>query len=363
MQKNKPHDDAYFMQLALDEAAKGSGSAWPNPMVGAVVVKGGKVIATGFHKKPGKPHAEVNALAHLTIGQLKNAVVYVTLEPCCHLNKRTPPCANFLINAGVKSLVVAMRDPNENVSGLGIRQLRRAGVKVKVGVLEKEARALNEKYIYVMEHRSTFVALKLAMSLDAKIATSSGESKWITGVKSRKQVHVLRSQYDAVLTSSETVLKDDPELSVRLVKGKQPFRVILDRHLKTNCNAKVYRDRYVVVFATIGVNKAKLAQFTRKGIEVICLPEHEYRLKYIIKLLYKRSIFSLLIEAGGTLASSFLKEKCLQKVYFFYAPKLLGAEAKSGIGPLEIGALSKAVPFHNVSIQRFAEDFMIEASL
>lgn len=363
MQKNKSHDDAYFMQLALDEAAKGQSSAWPNPMVGAVVVRRGKVIARGFHRLPGKPHAEVNALAHLTAHQLKDAVVYVTLEPCCHLNKRTPPCANFLINNGVKSLVIAMRDPNPAVSGLGIQQLRRAGVKVKVGVLEKEARELNEKYIYVMERKSTFVALKLGMSFDARIATSGGESKWITGVESRKQVHVLRSQYDAVLTSSETVFKDDPELSVRFVKGKQPIRVILDRYLKTNCDAKVYRDSNVVVFAIGGADKVKLAEFTKKGIEVVFLSKQDYHIKNIIKLLYKRSIFCLLIEAGGTLASSFLKEKCVQKVYFFYAPVLLGAEAKPGVGSLGVTALNKAVKLRVVSFRQFAEDFMIEASL
>lgn len=362
MQKNNLHGDAYFMQLALDEAVRGV-FAWPNPMVGAVVVKNGKVIARGFHKKPGQPHAEVNALAGLTKSQLAYATVYVTLEPCCHLNKRTPPCANFLINSGVKSLVVAMRDPNQYVSGLGIRMLRKHGVKVKVGVLEKQARKLNERYCHVQETQSPFVALKLGMTLDAKIATAKGESKWITGPESRKYVHALRSQYDAVLTSSETVLKDDPELSVRYVKGKQPLRVILDRNLRTDPGAKVYRDKNVVVFATDIADAKKVNLFRSQGIEVVTLKEKLFSLKNVSKMLYKKSVFSLMIEAGGTMAALFLKEKCIQKVYFFYAPLLLGADAKPGIGELGIQTLQRAVKLEDVSIQRFGNDFMIEASL
>lgn len=363
MPKNKLHGDSYFMQLALEEAMKGESSAWPNPMVGAVVVRGGKVVARGFHKKPGQPHAEVNALAGLSKSQLVNATVYVTLEPCCHLNKRTPPCANFLINSGVKRLVVAMRDPNQYVSGLGIRMLRKHGVKVKVGVLEKQARKLNERYCYVQENRSPFIALKLGMTLDAKIATSGGESKWITGPESRKHVHALRSLYDAVLTSSETVLKDNPELSVRYVKGKQPLRVILDRNLRTDPRAKVYRDKNVVVFTTDKADEKKFGLFESRGIEVVSLTDKMFTLKNISKVLYKMSVFSLMIEAGGTMAALFLKEKCIQKVYFFYAPLLLGADAKPGIGELGIQTLQRAVKLRDVSIQRFAQDFMIEASL
>ncbi len=363
MPKSNSHGDVYFMQLALDEAVKGADSAWPNPMVGAVVVKNGKVIAKGFHKKPGQAHAEVNALRGLHSSELKNAVVYVTLEPCCHLNKRTPPCVNFLINNGVKSLVVAMRDPHRFVAGMGIRMLRSHGVKVKVGVLEKQARKLNEQYCYAQEEQLPFVALKLGMSLDAKIATAKGESKWITGEKSRKHVHELRSRYDAILTSSETVLKDDPELNVRYVKGKQPLRVILDRSLKTDIKAKVYNDPNVIVFVTPKADRKKLILLQKKGIEVVVLDEKKFSIRNILKVLYKKSVFRLMVEAGGTLASVFLKEKCVQKLYFFYAPLLLGADAKQGIGELGVKSLSQATRFSDVSVHRFENDFMIEASL
>lgn len=363
MQKNKQLGDAYFMGMAIELAAQGTDSAWPNPMVGAVVVLDGKVISKGFHKKPGLPHAEVNALKGLTQKQLSRAVLYVTLEPCCHLNKRTPPCAIFLINSGVKSLVVAMRDPNKNVAGMGIRLLRKNGVKVKVGVLAKQARKLNERYCYVMEHGIPFVSLKMGMSLDARIATSSGESRWITGNESRKYVHSLRSSYDAILTSSETVLKDDPQLNVRLVKGKQPYRVVVDRNLKTSLRSKIYLDSNVLVFALSTVASSKLLSFQNNGIEVVLLRPQKFSPSGILKELYKRSIFSVMIEAGGTLAAIFLKERCVQKVYLFYAPVLIGAEGKPGIGELGVTSLSKVPQLRDLSIQRFAGDFMIEASL
>jgi diaminohydroxyphosphoribosylaminopyrimidine deaminase/5-amino-6-(5-phosphoribosylamino)uracil reductase len=328
-----------------------------------VVVLNGKVISKGFHKKPGMPHAEVNALDGLSRKQLSQAVVYVTLEPCCHLNKRTPPCANFLINSGVKSLVVAMRDPNKNVAGMGIRLLRKHGVKVRVGVLSQQARKLNEHYCYVMEHALPFVSLKMGMSLDARIATSTGESQWITGVESRTHVHTLRSRHDAVLTSSVTVLHDDPELNVRMVHGKQPFRVILDRNLRTSPMAKVYRDDRVLVFALRSADASKLKSFTKKGIEVVLFSPRKYTIRNILKELYNRSIFSVMIEAGGTLAALFLKERHVQRVYLFYAPVLVGAEGKPGIGELGIASLAKALRLTDISVQWFGNDFLIEASL
>lgn len=363
MQKSKQFGDAYFMQIALEQAEQGAGSAWPNPMVGAVVVLDGKVISKGFHKKPGLSHAEVNALEGLTSKQLSRAVLYVTLEPCCHLNKRTPPCANFLINSGLKSLVVAMRDPNKNVAGMGIRLLRKHGVKVKVGVLAKQARKLNERYCYVMEQGMPFVSLKMGMSLDARIATAKGESRWITGNESRKYVHSLRSRYDAILTSSETVVKDNPQLNVRMVRGKQPFRVVVDRNLKTSPLSKVYYDGHVLVFALSSVARSKLLLFQRNGIEVVLFSPKKFTPRNILKELHSRSIFSVMIEAGGTLAAIFLKERCVQKVYLFYAPVLIGAEGKPGIGELGVTSLSKVLQLRDLSVQRFAGDFMIEASL
>jgi len=351
------------MRLALDEAVKGRFTTWPNPMVGAVLVKDGEVVRRAFHHKPGQSHAEVLALKGLSKKDLAGATLYVSLEPCCHLNKRTPPCTNFLINVGLKKLVVAVRDPNPLVAGKGIIQLRKAGVEVKVGVLEKEAKALNVAYNYVMKKRLPFTVVKLGMTLDARIATANGESEWITNEQSRIYVHKLRSFYDAILTSSETVLMDDPHLNVRLVKGRQPLRVIIDRHLKTDPRARVYKDENVIVFTTDNSPAQSRKKFIQKNIELVILPLKTFTLKNVLKRLFEKNIRSVMIEAGGTLVGAFLKEKTVQKVYFFYAPKILGSEAMPGIGELGIKHLKSALTLHDIQWERFGDDFMIEALL
>ena len=219
------------MALALRLAARAAGRTSPNPLVGAVVVKNGRVVARGWHRKAGEPHAEAIALAKAGAAA-RGATLYVTLEPCSHTNKRTPPCTPFVIASGVKRVVIAMIDPNPKVSGGGIKAIKKAGIEVVTGVLESEARVLNEAFIKHVAKKVPFVTLKVAQTLDGRIATATGESKWITGERAREEGHRLRDRNDAILVGINTVLKDDPALTTRIPKGRDPIRVIVDSRLR-----------------------------------------------------------------------------------------------------------------------------------
>ncbi len=352
--------DYVFMRRALVLAEKGKGTTAPNPMVGAVVVKNGKIIAEAYHHQAGQPHAEVLALRKCNKNDLRGATLYVTLEPCCHLNKRTPPCTAYLLEKGVTSLVIAQKDPNPLVSGKGIAFLKKHGVTVRAGLLAQEAQELNEVFLTNMKFGRPFIVLKMAASLEGKIATKNGGSKWLTGEDARQYVHELRNSYDAILTSSRTVKNDDPHLGVRMVKGKDPLRIIVDRKLTTVCKAKVYRDANVLVITTPLASSKKITEFRKKEIALKSYPV-AFTWENIFKDLYKeKGVTSIMVEAGGTLAASLMKEKMVDKMVLFYAPVFLGAEGINVLGDLEIKKVADGKRFVLMAHRLFKHDIMLE---
>ena len=275
-----------FMKMALRLAEKGRGRTSPNPMVGAVIVNNNRVVGKGYHPKAGSPHAEILAL-HKAGPQARGATLYVTLEPCCHTRKRTPPCVPVLIHSHLRRIVVAMRDPNPQVRGRGIQQLKRAGVAVDIGCMEKEAQRLNEAYVHWIQTKRPFVTLKAAMTLDGKIATASGESQWITGEEARRHVHRARGQVDAIMVGVGTIMKDDPQLSARSTSASprnrhvlQPLRVILDSRLRIPSTANVLKwtvEQPTVVVTTAQAPKSKIQQLRDCGVQVWILPTYKKR--------------------------------------------------------------------------------------
>ncbi len=351
-----------YMSLALKLAKNGKYTTSPNPMVGAVIVKDGKILATGYHKKAGQPHAEINALSKLNF-QAQNCEMYVTLEPCSHYG-RTPPCADVIIRSGIKKVVIATLDPNPLVNGKGVEKLKNAGIEVVSGILEEEAKKLNEKFFKYITTKTPFVALKIAQTLDGKISLKNGESKWITSEKSREYVHKLRMEYDAVLTGIGTILKDDSQLNVRLKKVyKQPFRIILDSRLKIPLSARVLEEpNKVIVLTTNLTDREKLEQIRSKGVEVVITNEKDGKidLKSALKALGEKNITSVMVEAGPTLLTSFLKESLFDKIYLFVASKVFGADSKSIFSELGLEDISKSPQFRIESVKKIGEDLLLE---
>ncbi len=324
MQREK---DIKFMKEALRLAEKGRGTTSPNPMVGAVVVKGNRVVGRGYHKRAGSPHAEVIALEDAGT-KAKGATLYVTLEPCIHYG-RTPPCVPRIVSSGIKRVVIAMIDPNPVVKGRGVEMLKKAGIEVIIGIGEEKARELNEFYIKYITRKIPFVILKWAMSLDGKIATFTGDSRWISGEESRKFVHSLRKDVDAVLVGIGTVKKDDPLLTVRLVPSeKQPLRVIIDPQLEISPQSRLLKEEggKVVIFTLSGVDKEKVSFLQDKGAEVIEMEGERIRIKKLLEVLGKMEVTSLLVEGGEKVFTSFLEEGCVDKVYAIVSPLLLGGK-------------------------------------
>ena len=335
-----------FIQRAINLALKAKGQTSPNPIVGAVVVKKNKIIAEGFHKKAGSDHAEIVALKKLRKGQAKGATLYVTLEPCCHKEKRTPPCVEAILAAGFRCVVVGTLDPNPKVSGKGIRYLRKGGVSVTTGVLEKECRDLNFAYNKWIKTGLPFVTLKVASTLDGKIVDASGNSKWITGEKSRRLVHHMRSEVDAILVGAGTVRKDNPLLNVRLprYKGKQPMAVIVAGKKSLPKNLKLFKVK----------NRTVLVEQNKKG---------RVDLKALLKKLGQAGVTHLMVEGGGAIFSSFLKEKLVDRLCLFLAPKLLGDQAKGWLPALKPRNLKDALELDNISVKTLGDDILIEGAL
>ncbi|MCL6480003.1 MAG: bifunctional diaminohydroxyphosphoribosylaminopyrimidine deaminase/5-amino-6-(5-phosphoribosylamino)uracil reductase RibD, partial [Peptococcaceae bacterium] len=314
--------DRYYMQMALDLARQALGRTSPNPMVGAVLVKDGRVIGQGYHTRPGTPHAEIHALREAG-ERAAGATLYVTLEPCCHQG-RTGPCTEAILAAGVKRVVAAMTDPNPLVSGRGLERLRRAGIEVTVGVMEEEARRLNEVFIKYITTRRPFVVLKTAMSLDGKIATRSGESQWITGPQARLAVHRLRDRYDAVLVGINTVLKDNPSLTTRIPQedGRDPVRVIVDSLARTPPEARVITQQSsapTIIAVTEKAPAQNLRRLERAGAQIVVVPGNGPRvdLAGLMAELGRREITSVLVEGGGEIHASFLEARLVDKVIWF----------------------------------------------
>ena len=361
------HDliDEKYMRMALRLAAKAKGRTSPNPMVGAVVVKDGKVISRGHHQKAGMPHAE--AIALMRAGSAaRGATLYVTLEPCFHMNKRTPPCTPLVVQSGVRRVVVAMIDPNPRVSGEGINTLRKRGIKVVTGVLKDEAMKLNEAFIKHISSGIPFVTLKIAQTLDGKIATVTGESKWITGEKARKEGHRLRDQNDAILVGINTVLRDDPSLTARVPGGRDPIRVIVDSTLRTPLGSRVIvqRSRAKTIIATLGQAPAKkIKQLEGLGVDVIVVKSSKGRvdLKDLVRKLGKMDIMSILIEGGAEINASALQAGIVDKVVLFVAPLLMtGKDSLCSIGGMSPTKLSRAIRLGSVTSRVIGQDLMIE---
>jgi len=348
--------DSSFMALALKLAKKGNPS--PNPKVGAVVVENGKVIGKGYHKKAGEPHAEVNALQGITA---EGATLYVNLEPCSHYGK-TPPCTQMIIKSGIKRVVCAMRDPNPLVRG--IEELRENGIEVEVGLMEAEARKLNEKFIKYTEKKIPFVTVKCAVSLDGKIASNSGDSKWITNEKSRRYAHRLRGEYDAILVGINTVLQDDPGLRAENENGnekKDPLRIIVDSTLRTPVDAKVLSDSNVLIATTEQYNREK-REILEKKAEIWVCGNQKVDLKELIKKLGREGITSVFIEGGSEVNASAVKEKIVDKFLFFVAPKLItGRNAKGPIGGEGIETMDNIILLKDITVKRFDDDILVEA--
>jgi len=352
------------MRMALRLAEKAKGRTSPNPMVGALVVRHGKVIARGWHEKAGEPHAEAIALAKAGAAA-KGGTLYVTLEPCSHTHKRTPPCSPLVIGSGVKRVVIAMIDPNPRVSGGGIRAIRKARIEVTTGVLEGEARKLNEAFIKHVTSGMPFVTLKIAQTLDGRIATASGESKWITGEKAREEGHRLRDANDAILVGINTVLADDPSLTTRVPGGRDPIRVVVDSRLRIPLTAKVLRQKSSAgtIIATLpSAPKDKARKLQGLGAEVIAVRSVQGRvdLKDLMKKLGKKDIMSLLIEGGSEINASALKAGVVDKAVLFFAPLFMtGADSRCAIGGPSPLKLSQALRLDDVTVQFVGADIMV----
>ncbi|HNW25407.1 MAG TPA: bifunctional diaminohydroxyphosphoribosylaminopyrimidine deaminase/5-amino-6-(5-phosphoribosylamino)uracil reductase RibD [Candidatus Gastranaerophilaceae bacterium] len=315
-----------YMKKCLKLAQKGDGKTSPNPLVGCVVLdKNGKEISSGYHKKYGSLHAEADALSKLKDNQIKGSTLIVNLEPCVHFGK-TPPCADLIIEKGVKTLVVAMKDPNPVVSGKGIEKCKKAGINVLEGILEEEARQLNEVFIKNMEKRAIFVATKIASTLDGKIAAQNGKSKWITGEYAREEVQKIRNRYDAILTTSATVIKDNPSLTCRIKNGKNPIRIVLDKDLKTDFKSKIYENNCEKIYVAVDKNTDKTRLSTVPAhVEIIKCPlkASKIDLNFLFKKLFEKEIRSILIEAGGNLNGELIFQDLADKIYLFMAPKIM----------------------------------------
>lgn len=362
------------MILALRLAAKGRGTVSPNPMVGAVVVRKGRIVGRGFHARPGLPHAEILALRQA--GNLAaGATLYVTLEPCCHQRKRTPPCVPDVIRSGIRRVVIAMTDPNPLVKGRGVAALRRAGLAVTVGVARQEAEELNKAYSHWMRTKRPYVILKAGMTLDGKIATATGESKWIAGPSSRRDVHRLRREVDAVLIGVGTVVHDDPSLTARLgprltrLAKRQPLRVVVDSRLRISPRARVLAQQEAgktVVATTALADSVKKRALLEQGIEVLTLPlaGGSVSLAALMNDLGRRGITSVLLEGGGKLNAAMLKARLVQRVRFYVAPLLLGGDdAKSVIRGKSPARLASAMRLRHLTTRVVGGDLVVEGDL
>ena len=351
------------MQLAIELARKGEGKVNPNPMVGAVIVRDGIVIGEGYHEKYGEGHAEVNAFKSLKEDP-SEATMYVTLEPCSHYGK-TPPCVDKIVENNIKRVVIGMIDPNPLVAGKGVDKLKKAGIEVKVGILEDECKKLNEVFIKYILSKKPFVVLKAAMSLDGKIATRTGESKWISSEKSRLQVHNLRNKLSGIMVGVNTVIKDDPELTCRIQNGSNPIRIIVDSILRIPMNSKVLqnKDNKTIIATTKRANMKNMQELLKKNIKVLIIEEKngQVNLNALIKKLGELNIDSILLEGGGTLNYSALEENIVDKVMIYISPKIIGGEfSKTPVGGIGIDKLNDAFKLKDITANIVDEDILVE---
>lgn len=355
--------DEQYMKKAIELAKKGVGKVNPNPLVGAVVVKNGEVIGTGFHEEYGKEHAEVNAINSCT-QDVRGSTIYVTLEPCCHYGK-TSPCTDLIIKSGIKRVVVGCVDNNPVVSGNGIKELEKNNIEVKVGVCKEECIELNEIFFYSNANKKPFVVMKYAMTLDGKIATRSGDSKWITGEISRKDVHRTRNKLSAIMIGIGTVLKDDPILTCRVEDGRNPIRIICDSNLRIPLDSKISKTAEDVktIIATISNNGDKIKKLEQKGLKIMRVKEKDERLDLndLMKKLWKEKIDSILLEGGSELNFSSLENGIVNRVQVYIAPKIFGGiESVSAISGIGVDKVRDSFNLKFRKIKSFYEDVFVE---
>ena len=372
MNNNINQNDDFFMNRALELALKGNGRTSPNPMSGAVVVKDGEIVGEGFHTEVGMPHAEIYALeaaGHNSQG----ATLYLTIEPCTH-HGRTPPCVGKVIESGVKRVVIAMKDPNSITAGKCILELKDAGLEVVVGVKEEDAKHLNEIFIKYIITKRPFVTMLVAMTLDGKIATTIGDSHWITCEETRNHVHQLRSCYDAIMVGINTVFQDNPQLDCKMKGGKDPLRIILDSKARTPLDSKIFFKSSdndlranVIIAVSQRANTERIKAIQQAGAEIIlCSEEDEdmhsqVNLKKLITILGKRGVTSILMESGGILNASALKAGIVDKIVFFIGPKIIGGKtAGTPVDGEGIALMAGALPVYNWKWQQIGTDLMIE---
>lgn len=355
--------DEKYMRLAMQLAGNAIGRTSPNPLVGAVIVKDNRVVGCGWHRKAGTPHAEVHALNQA--GELaQGADVYVTLEPCAHYGK-TPPCAKALVEAKVKNVYGGLLDVNPKVAGKGFKILEDAGIHVEYGFLQDELRKQNEVFFKWIEHKKPFVVLKAAMTLDGKIATATGQSKWITNETSRAYGYKLRDIYDGIMVGINTVIEDNPMLTARVDGGKNPIRIVVDSSLRIDINANIVQDKSAktIVATTDKADKDKILKLQAQDVDVIVVDKDEndkVDIEKLLNILGQQNICSILVEGGATLSGSFVAKKLVDKVYFFIAPKIIGGkEAKTPVAGTGILNLQEALALKDIQIEKLEEDILI----
>jgi len=355
------------MRKALRLARRGLGKTSPNPMVGALIVSNGEIIGQGYHRRYGGNHAEVNAIQDAG-GEVSGATLYVTLEPCCHHQKKTPPCLDALLRGNIGRVVIGTVDPNPLVNGRSIEILNQRGIETEVGVLEEECRKLNQVYFKYMQTGLPFVTLKFAQTLDGRIASATGDSQWISSESSRMLAHRLRSLYDGILVGVGTVLADDPQLTVRLVKGRSPLRIVADSRLRTPLSAKVLGDQNIaptIIATTSPADEEKLPSLKEMGVEVLTVDEDEkgdVDLRDLLRSLGKRGISSVLVEGGAGIITSLLHQQLVDKVIIFIAPKIMGKGIEA-VGDLGIPDVSHALKLSFVKTYRRGDDLVVEAKV
>ncbi|MYL54488.1 bifunctional diaminohydroxyphosphoribosylaminopyrimidine deaminase/5-amino-6-(5-phosphoribosylamino)uracil reductase RibD [Pontibacillus yanchengensis] len=358
------NQDQQYMQLAIQMAQTTTGQTTPNPHVGAVVVKDGEVLGMGAHLKAGGPHAEVHAL-QMAGERAAGATIYVTLEPCSHYGK-TPPCAELIVQSGIQRVVVATLDPNPQVAGRGVRRIREAGIEVEIGVLEKEADELNQVFYHWIANKTPYVTLKTAMSLDGKIATTTGESQWITGTEAREDVHQYRHTHDGILVGVNTVIHDGPKLTTRLPHGgKNPVRIVLDTHLRTPIDTPLIQSPEAPTWIVTGsdVEQDQINHFRQYGhVEVVKLSSSNISIEEVLRVLGEKGITSLFVEGGAQVNDAFVRAGAVNQVIQYIAPKLIGGKtAPTPITGEGIAKLSEAISLKIEGVIQLGQDIKIVA--
>ncbi|MDO9528834.1 MAG: bifunctional diaminohydroxyphosphoribosylaminopyrimidine deaminase/5-amino-6-(5-phosphoribosylamino)uracil reductase RibD [Syntrophales bacterium] len=358
--------DEFYMKRALKLARKGEGRVSPNPMVGAVIVKDGRIIGEGYHKKFGGNHAEINAINSASEA-IEGTILYVTMEPCSHYGK-TPPCTDRIVEVRPQRVVIGTTDPNPMVSGRGIDILKQHGIETDVGILEEECRELNEIFLKFIRTKTPFITLKFAQTIDGRIATSTGHSRWISSEPSLKFAHKLRSLHDGIMVGAGTILTDDPELTVRHARGKNPLRIVVDSTLRIQANARVLKNQEsakTIIATTQHCNKENLRHLTDSGIETLIINSKNQKhvdLKKLLAELGKKEISSVLVEGGSEIITSFLKEKIADRIIIITAPKIIGTGIPS-VGDLGITKIDDSIKLSVRKVSRKGDDIIVDSRL